>query len=125
MASSTVSPAMNRRANPPGRMPYRDASRRMKSIPAMEWKKALETASIIGHGLSVRGTGRRQQVLQAAAIVSEYVAVAHAVASVLDHDNPACLERLGRRREHLIGCGDAEVGPDCAQRVEDGADAIG
>src|SRR5882672_837682 len=117
MASSTVSPAMKRRAKLVGDdMPYRDARRLSVGL----WESAWNTARVEGTNQpSMRPPVRRgQKVIQRAGVIPQHVAIAHAEAPVLDDDDAARLEGPGRGIHRLGSAGDAEVRAGGVQRLQ-------
>src|SRR5229473_2646249 len=125
MASSAVSPAMNRRAKLEGlRMPYRAARCWRTRLLASRWKNVFDAAaSIYVDVVLMRPACRRQQVLDRPGVVAEHAPFPHAEAAAFDDDNPARDERLGRLFHRLAAARDAEVGAPRRELFDELVDA--
>ena len=113
MASWTVSPAMNRRANPFGVMPYCDARRFSVTLRAS--KENIDPPA----PASASGGTRVEQVVDRACVVAEDVPIAHADATPVHHQNTARFERLEGCVNGVCTGGHAEVRARGTKRVEE------
>src|ERR1044071_5986861 len=103
---------MKRRAKLSGdAIPYREA-RRLSVVLRESAKKSALAPAYIERTLASVGVwrGRFEQVLECARVVPEHVALTHADASALDHDDAARFERLDGRIDGLYAARHAEVG---------------
>src|SRR5215210_4377492 len=82
--------------------------------------RASERKPSTRHRTSVRAAGpRREEMIDGAAVIAEYVAVAHAKPVAFgDHDAPR-LEQFGRFLDGVAPVVHAEVGAHGAQRFND------
>ena len=117
MASSTVSPAMNRRANACGPA-HPVAGRERLQCSAVGERLEEGLGRDIEHQC-VRPEPDVSRCSMRAGVVAEHVAVAHAEPAAIVDDDAARFERLGGFFDGLPAARDAEVRADGAQRLDD------